>query len=192
MYTSVLSVKVETAFAAKAATSNDAAAVFVSAEWASAVAAHVIVYFAVTSGSAASDTRVSSTMTSAPFVSSSTVSAQRKKPPSPPLYAWESRTAPGAPRVQSIETHAGTFEATATPGLYAAADIDDDDAARAYVDVQVILTRTEAAEVRALQRRAAKASPPRDTAFMHSSTPYVAPRPVSYRPEAKGLPRWNV
>ena len=117
---------------------------------------------------------------------------RRKKPPSPPLYAWESRTAPGAPRVQSIETHAGVFEATATPGLYAAADIDDDDAARAYVDVQVVLTRTEAAEVRALQRRAAKASPPRDTAFMHSSTPYVAPRPVSYRPEAKGLPRWNV
>ena len=117
---------------------------------------------------------------------------RRKKPPSPPLYAWESRTAPGAPRVESIETHAGVFEATATPGLYAAADIDDDDAARAYVDVQVVLTRTEAAEVRALQRRAAKASPPRDTAFMHSSTPYVAPRPVSYRPEAKGLPRWNV
>ena len=51
---------------------------------------------------------------------------------------------------------------------------------------------TEPAEARALQRRAAKASPPRDTAFMHSSTPYVAPRPVSYRPEAKGLPRWNV
>ena len=117
---------------------------------------------------------------------------RRKKPPSPPLYAWESRTAPGAPRVESIETHAGTFEATATPGLYAAADVDDDDAARAYVDVQVVLTRTEAAEVRALQRRAAKASPPRDTAFMHSSTPYVAPRPVSYRPDAKGLPRWNV
>ena len=117
---------------------------------------------------------------------------RRKKPPSPPLYAWESRTAPGAPRVDHIETHAGVFEATATPGLYAAADIDDDDAARAYVDVQVVLTRTEAAEVRALQRRAAKASPPRDTAFMHSSTPYVAPRPVSYRPEAKGLPRWNV
>ena len=42
------------------------------------------------------------------------------------------------------------------------------------------------------EARAAKASPPRDTAFMHSSTPYVAPRPVSYRPEAKGLPRWNV
>ena len=99
---------------------------------------------------------------------------------------------PGAPRVDHIETHAGVFEATATPGLYAAADVDDDDAARAYVDVQVVLTRTEAAEVRALQRRAAKASPPRDTAFMHSSTPYVAPRPVSYRPEAKGLPRWNV
>ena len=117
---------------------------------------------------------------------------RRKKPPSPPLYAWESRTAPGAPRVQSIETHAGVFEATAAPGLYAAADLDEDDAARAYVDVQVILTRTEAAEVRALQRRAAKASPPRDTAFMHSSTPYVAPRPVSYRPDAKGLPRWNV
>ena len=85
-----------------------------------------------------------------------------------------------------------TAAATAAPGLYAAADIDEDDAARAYVDVQVILTRTEAAEVRALQRRAAKASSPRDTAFMHSSTPYVAPRPVSYRPEAKGLPRWNV
>ena len=82
---------------------------------------------------------------------------RRKKPPSPPLYAWESRTAPGAPRVDHIETHAGVFEATATPGLYAAADVDDDDAARAYVDVQVILTRTEAAEVRALQRRAAKA-----------------------------------
>ena len=32
--------------------------------------------------------------------------------------------------------------------------IDDDDAARAYVDVQVILTRTEAAEVRARPRRA--------------------------------------
>ena len=117
---------------------------------------------------------------------------RRKKPPSPPLYAWESRTAPGAPRLDRIETHAGVFEATAAPGLYAAADIDDNDAARAYVDVQVILTRTEAAEVRALQRRAAKASPPRDTAFMHSSTPYVAPRPVSYRPGAKGLPRWNV
>ena len=62
----------------------------------------------------------------------------------------------GRARVESIETHAGTFEATATPGLYAAADIDDDDAARAYVDVQVDLTRTEAAEVRALQRRAAR------------------------------------
>ena len=87
------------------------------------------------------------------------------------------------------EVEAGAMEAAA-----AASDgaNDDDDAARAYVDVQVILTRTEAAEVRALQRRAAKASPPRDTAFMHSSTPYVAPRPVSYRPEAKGLPRWNV
>ena len=78
---------------------------------------------------------------------------RRRKPPSPPLYAWESRTAPGAPRVDHIETHAGVFEATATPGLYAAADIDDDDAARAYVDVQVILTRTEAAEVRALSAR---------------------------------------
>ena len=58
---------------------------------------------------------------------------RRKKPPSPPLYAWESRTAPGAPRLESIETHAGTFEATATPGLYAAADIDDDDGERVGV-----------------------------------------------------------
>ena len=94
-----------------------------------------------------------------------------------------------------IETHAGVFEATATPGLYAAADIDDDDAARAYVDVQVILTRTEAAEVRALQRRAEVASR-RVPAARHGAAacprPDVAPRPVSYRPEAKGLPpRWN-
>ena len=103
---------------------------------------------------------------------------RRKKPPSPPLYAWESRTAPGAPRVD-IETHAGVFEATATPGLYAAADIDDDDAARAYVDVQVILTRTEAAEVRALQRRAEKASPPRDGGRVGRQRRRVAPRPVS-------------
>ena len=77
----------------------------------------------------------------------------------------------GRARVASIETHAGVFEATATPGLYAAADIDDDDAARAYVDVQVILTRTEAAEVRALRAARRRASPPRDTAFMRMPTP---------------------
>ena len=78
------------------------------------------------------------------------------------------------------------------PFFFFGASCTDNCALRQSLHVQVILTRTEAAEVRALQRRAAKASPPRDTAFMHSSTPYVAPRPVSYRPEAKGLPRWNV
>ena len=79
-----------------------------------------------------------------------------------------------APRVDHIETHAGVFEGDGDAGLYAAADIDDDDAARAYVDVQVVLTRTEAAEVRALQRRAAKASPPRDTA--RATSPRPTPR----------------
>ena len=107
-------------------------------------------------------------------------------------FSRASRSATSATGEPTPVRASAPTEATATPGLYAAADIDDDDAARAYVDVQVILTRTEAAEVRALQRRAAKASPPRDTAFVHSSTPYVAPRPVSYRPGATGLPRWNV
>ena len=78
LYTSVLSEKVETAFAAKAATSNVAVAVFVSAEWASTVAVHVIVYFAVTSGSAASDTRVASVIASEKSSDEiSTASAQR-------------------------------------------------------------------------------------------------------------------
>ena len=85
-----------------------------------------------------------------------------------------------------VETHAGVFEATATPGLYAAADIDDDDAARAYVDVQVVLTRTEAAEVRALQRRAAMSR--RGATRRHSAVDADASRRgPSYRPEAKGL-----
>ena len=113
-----------------------------------------------------------------------TAEPARRRPPAPPLYAWESRAAPGTPRVEQIETHAGVFAATATPGLYAAHDPDD--GARAYVDVQVVLTRSEADEVRALQRRAVKA------AVMHSSQPHEDRRPVAYRSGAKaGSPRWN-
>lgn len=113
-----------------------------------------------------------------------TAETAKRRPPAPPLYAWESRAAPGAPRVDRIETHAGVFAATDVPGLYAAHAPDDD--ARAYVDVQVVLTRSEADEVRALQRRAEKA------AVMHSSQPYEDRRPVAYRPDVKkGAPRWN-
>ena len=49
-----------------------------------------------------------------------TAETAKRRPPAPPLYAWESRAAPGAPRVDRIETHAGVFAATDVPGLYAA------------------------------------------------------------------------
>ena len=117
-----------------------------------------------------------------------------------PLYAWEVRDAPGAPRAPTLETDLGAFLATDVAGVYATSGAGAP--SRAYVDLQVVLSDAEYEELGAL-RRAAAAKKKKEARldvknkrepYINSALPYVDARRVEaaiYRPASKDGARWN-